>query len=179
MTPARTGVALAALIFMLDQASKAAFLNMRDPFNPDGFAVLPIFKLVFVKNSGVSTGLFTAQSDAQRWALVVVTLAISIGAAVWLARETNRFEALGLGMIVGGAAGNVLDRMRLGYVVDFLNIHLGPLNLGFWRTDDFQPFLVFNVADSAITLGVLVLLARALMAGPKEQKLADRPTGEE
>ena len=167
--PARTGFGLAALTFVLDQASKAAFLHYRDPFNPDGYAVLPIFRLVYVQNFGVSLGLFTAQSDAQRWALVAVTLLISIGAAIWLARETNRFEALGLGLIVGGAAGNVFDRVRLGYVVDFLNLHFGG-----W-----SPFLVFNVADSAITLGVLVLLARALMAGPKEQKLAPRPTGEE
>jgi len=117
--------------------------------------VLPIFRLIFVQNHGVSLGLFTANSEAQRWALVAVTLAISIGAAIWLARETNRTEALGLGMIVGGAAGNVLDRVRLGYVVDFLNLHFGG-----W-----SPFLVFNVADSMITLGVLVLLARALMTG--------------
>jgi len=155
MTPSRTGFALAALIFVLDQASKAAFLHYRDPYNPDGFDVLPIFRLIFVQNHGVSLGLFTANSEAQRWALVAVTLAISIGAAIWLARETNRTEALGLGMIVGGAAGNVLDRVRLGYVVDFLNLHFGG-----W-----SPFLVFNVADSMITLGVLVLLARALMTG--------------
>lgn len=155
MTPARSGFLLALATFLLDQASKAAFLHWRDPFNPDGYALLPIFRLIYVENFGVSLGLFTAHSEAQRWLLVAVTLAISGGAAVWLSRETNRYEALGLGLIVGGAAGNVLDRVRQGFVTDFLNLHFGG-----W-----SPFLVFNVADSAITLGVLVLLARALMAG--------------
>jgi signal peptidase II len=167
--PARTGFGVAALTFLVDQASKAAFLHYRDPFSPDGITVTSFFRLIYVQNKGISLGMLTAGSDGQRWALVAITLAISVGAAIWLARETNRFEALGLGLIVGGAAGNVLDRIRLGYVVDFLNLHFGG-----W-----SPFLVFNVADSAITLGVLVLLARALMAGPKEQKLAPRPTGEE
>ena len=92
---------------------------------------------------------------------MAVTTVISIGAAIWLARETNRTEALGLGLIVGGAAGNVCDRVRLGYVVDFLNLHFGG-----W-----SPFLVFNVADSIITIGVLVLLARALMAGKSTAEL--------
>ena len=165
MTPARSGFLVAAIAFALDQASKWAVVHPLDLPNVGEIDIIPIFRLFWVNNHGVSLGLFTAGSEAQRWLLVAVTLAISVGAAIWLARETNRAEALGLGCIVGGAAGNVLDRVRLGYVVDFLNIHLGPLNLGFWRTMDFQPFLVFNVADSMITLGVLVLLARALMAG--------------
>ena len=159
--PARLGFLLALLIFLADQASKWMALG---PLGlPEGrvIDVLPIFRLIYVQNLGVSLGLFTAHSDLARWALVVITGAISVGAAVWLARETNRFEALGLGFIVGGAAGNVLDRIRFGYVVDFLNLHFGG-----W-----SPFLVFNVADSAITVGVLVLLARAVFAGGSVTKM--------
>ncbi len=155
MTPARSGFLVAAIAFALDQASKWAVIHPLNLPNVGEIDILPIFRLIWVNNHGVSLGLFTAGSEAQRWALVAVTLAISVGAAIWLSRETNRAEALGLGCIVGGAAGNVLDRVRLGYVVDFLNLHFGG-----W-----SPFLVFNVADSMITLGVLVLLARALMAG--------------
>ncbi len=155
MTPARNGFLLAALVFALDQASKWAVVHLLDLPNVGEIDIISIFRLIWVNNYGVSMGLFTAGSPVQRWLLVAVTLAISVGAAIWLSRETNRVEALGLGCIVGGAAGNVLDRIRLGYVVDFLNLHFGG-----W-----SPFLVFNVADSMITLGVLVLLARALMAG--------------
>ena len=152
--PASSGFALAALIFLLDQASKYAALN---PLAlPEGRVIdlLPIFRLIYVENHGISLGLLTANSATARWILVVITAVISLGAAFWLARESNRTEALGLGLIVGGAAGNVLDRVRFGYVVDFLNLHFGG-----W-----SPFLVFNVADAAITMGVIVLLARAVFA---------------
>ena len=161
MTPARTGFGLAALIFALDQFSKWAIIHPLNLPNIGAIDIIPIFRLIWVNNHGVSLGMFTAGSETQRWALVAVTTVISIGAAIWLARESNRTEALGLGLIVGGAAGNVLDRIRLGYVVDFLNLHFGG-----W-----SPFLVFNVADSAITIGVLVLLARALMAGKHTPEL--------
>ena len=159
---ARNGFLLAAAIFLLDQASKLLVLgplDIRDKV--EGIAILPIFRLIYVQNHGISLGMFTANSDTARWLLVAVTGAISIGAGVWLAREKNRFDALGLGMIVGGAAGNVLDRVRFGYVTDFLNLHFG----------EWSPFLVFNVADSAITIGVIVLLLRALFAGSEAKKL--------
>ena len=161
LTPARPGFGLAALIFALDQFSKWAIIHPLNLPNIGAIDIIPIFRLIWVNNHGVSLGMFTAGSETQRWALVAVTTVISIGAAIWLARETNRTEALGLGLIVGGAAGNVFDRIRLGYVVDFLNLHFGG-----W-----SPFLVFNVADSAITIGVLVLLARALMAGKHTPEL--------
>jgi len=161
LTPARNGFGLAALIFALDQFSKWAIIHPLNLPNIGAIDIIPIFRLIWVNNHGVSLGMFTAGSETQRWALVAVTTVISIGAAIWLARETNRTEALGLGLIVGGAAGNVFDRIRLGYVVDFLNLHFGG-----W-----SPFLVFNVADSAITIGVLVLLARALMAGKHTPEL--------
>ena len=155
LTPAHRGFHLALIVFLLDQASKWTIIHLLNLPNIGEIDILPIFRLIWVNNHGVSLGMFTADTNTARWALVAITALISIGAAVWLARETNRTEALGLGCIVGGAAGNVLDRIRLGYVVDFLNLHFGG-----W-----SPFLVFNVADSMITIGVLVLLARALMAG--------------
>lgn len=165
MTPARTGFGLAALIFLLDQCSKWAALRQFERLQTEVIDLLPIFRLVRVRNEGISGGLLVATSAPMRWLLVATTSAICIGAALWLARETKRIDALGLGFIVGGAAGNILDRARLGYVFDFLNLHLGKIDLGFWHTNDFQPFLVFNVADSAITVGIMMLLARAIMAG--------------
>jgi signal peptidase II len=122
--------------------------------------VLPIFDLTMVWNFGVSLGLFTAKSEPQRWALVALTAAIAAFVARWLWTEKNRSDAIGLGMILGGALGNILDRVRFGHVVDYADLHFGA----------FRPFLVFNVADAAITVGVLILLARAFLGRePKAQ----------
>ena len=74
-----------------------------------------------------------------------------------MARERNRQDLLALGLILGGALGNIVDRVRFGYVVDYADLHFG----------DFRPFLVFNVADAAITIGVLILLIRALLVKDK------------
>ena len=103
--------------------------------------------------------LFTAGSDTARWALVGLTAAIGTGVLVWLWREVNRVDVCALGLVLGGAAGNILDRVRFGYVVDFLDLHFG----------EFRPFLVFNVADAAITIGVLILLGRALFVRPPSE----------
>jgi signal peptidase II len=102
-------------------------------------------------------GLFTAGSDTARWALVAMTAAIAIFVAVWLWREKQRQDALALSLVLGGALGNIVDRVRLGYVVDYADLHFG----------DISPFLVFNVADAAITIGVLLLLVRALLTRDK------------
>ncbi len=88
-----------------------------------------------------------------RWVLVVATLAIAAGVAVWIARETNRLDTVALGFVLGGALGNIVDRVRFGYVVDF--IHL-------WWHD--HHFYVFNVADAAITIGVILLVLRSVVA---------------
>src|SRR3546814_18004151 len=99
--------------------------------------VLPIFRLRFVPNVGVSLGLLPANSEAARWALVVLTAGIAIGVAIWMLRERNRADLIALGMVLGGALGNILDRVRLGYVTDFADLHFG----------EWSPFLVFNVAE--------------------------------
>jgi signal peptidase II len=148
----RTGYALAALVFLADQLSKYWILEIVRLPDIGSIAVLPVFSLTFVGNVGVSMGLFAAGSDLQRWLLVAATGAIAIAVAVWIAREKNRWDAAALGLVLGGAAGNILDRARFGYVVDFLHV--------FWRE---WSFWVFNIADAAITIGVLLLLGRALL----------------
>ena len=110
------------------------------------------FSASLVHNIGVSLGMFNATTEFQRWALVAVTGGISLFVLRWLWRETNRTDLLALGTILGGACGNLLDRIRLGHVTDYADLHFGTV----------RPFLVFNLADAAITVGVLVLLARAL-----------------
>ena len=150
----RLGLVLALAIFIVDQLVKWVVTGPLALQQAGQIVLLPIFNLTWVENYGVSMGFLTADSAVQRWALVGLTAAIGIGVAVWLWRETNRFDVLALGMVLGGAAGNILDRVRFGYVVDFLDLHFGG----------FRPFLVFNVADAAITIGVLILLGRALFA---------------
>ena len=152
------GLAAAALLFVLDQATKWAVTG------PLGIAeigdvrtILPIFALRFVPNFGVSLGLLPAGSHQTRWALVALTGAIAVGVGVWMARERKRGDQIALGLVLGGALGNILDRVRLGHVTDFADLHFGE-----WR-----PFLVFNLADAAITIGVLILLVRAFLVRDK------------
>jgi signal peptidase II len=155
MTLRTRSLIIAAAIFIADQIMKALVLG---PFGlrveGDSLTLLPIFNLTLVHNEGISLGLLQASSDAMRWGLVAVTGAVSLFVARWLWREANRLDALGLSLVLGGALGNLVDRVRLGYVIDYADLHFGA----------FRPFLVFNIADAAITIGVLVLLARALFA---------------
>ena len=155
MTLRTRSLIIAAAIFIVDQIMKALVLG---PFGlrveGDSLELLPIFNLTLVHNEGISLGLLQASSDAMRWGLVAMTGAVSLFVASWLWREANRLDALGLSLVLGGALGNLVDRVRFGYVVDYADLHFGA----------FRPFLVFNIADAAITIGVLVLLARALFA---------------
>ena len=100
----------------------------------------------------------TATSDAQRWMLVGLTAAIAAAVAVWMWREKLRGDVLALSLVLGGALGNIVDRVRYGYVVDYADLHFGT----------FRPFYIFNLADACITIGVLILLARAFLMREKE-----------
>ena len=154
---ARLGYIVAALVFLLDQASKYWVLEVIHLPERGFIDVLPVFRLTFVGNVGVSMGLFAAGTELSRWLLTAVTIGIAVAVALWIRKETQRPEVIALGLVLGGAIGNIVDRVRFGYVVDFLHF--------FWRE---YSFWVFNVADAGITLGVLVLLVRALIS-PKEK----------
>ena len=120
----------------------------------DQLVLLPIFNFTYTENQGISLGLLNATNPVGRWMLVGLTSAIAVGVAVWIGREKNRIDQVALGMVLGGALGNILDRVRFGYVVDFADLHFG----------DFRPFLVFNVGDAAISIAVVILLLRAFLA---------------
>ena len=161
----RTSGYLPALgVFAIDQLVKWIMLGPLALREVGQIVLLPIFNFTYVENHGVSLGFLTADSNAERWLLVAVTAAIAIGVAVWIRRETNRWDIVALALVLGGALGNILDRARLGYVVDFLDLHFG----------EFRPFMIFNVADAAITAGVVLLLARSLLLRDKPAK----PAGE-
>lgn len=149
-------VALAGLI--ADQAVK---LWVTGPLGliADGQQIVltSFFNLTRTSNYGVSLGLLTADSNAMRWLLVALTGAIALVVAVWMTREDKLGDCTALGLILGGALGNIYDRAVHGHVIDYLDLHFG----------DWRPFLVFNLADTLITLGVVIILARSLLIREK------------
>ncbi len=155
----RHGIIAAAIILILDQAIKYVVMSVLDLPSRGAFGIeiVPFFNLTFTQNFGVSMGFFHADSDGMRWALIAMTVAIASFVAVWMWRERARDDVIALGLVLGGAIGNIIDRIRLGYVIDYADLHIGS-----WR-----PFLIFNLADAAITIGVLILLARAILLREK------------
>lgn len=156
------GIAIAAIVVILDQLVKyivtvpLALKSRADV----GIELLPIFRLRWLENRGVSMGFFHADTETARWVLVAMTAAIAVFVGIWMWREKARDDVLALGLVLGGAIGNIIDRSRLGFVIDYADLHIGE-----WR-----PFLIFNLADAAITIGVLILLARALLLREKGAK---------
>jgi signal peptidase II len=151
------------MVFAFDQLTKYVVTYPLQLQRRRSMELLDFFDLRWVENRGVSMGFLTATSDFTRWLLVLFTAAIAGGVFYWIWREKRRDDALALSLVLGGALGNIVDRIRYGYVVDFADLHFGE-----WR-----PFLIFNVADAAITIGVLLLLVRALLTRdkPKNRKV--------
>jgi signal peptidase II len=147
------GIMLASLIFIADQALKFIMIGPLALQSRRQIHLLPQFDLTWAENRGVSMGFLEANSEAQRWMLVGLTALIAGVVAVWMWREKLRGDVLALSMVLGGALGNIVDRIRYGYVVDYADLHFG----------DFRPFFIFNLADACITIGVLILLARAFL----------------
>lgn len=154
------GLAVALVIFAIDQAIKKwVVYGIGLDQVGESLYVLPFYNFTFTQNFGVSLGLFTAGSPEGRWALVAMTAAIAAFVFVWLLRERKLPEIAALGMVLGGAIGNIRDRFAVGYVIDYADLHFGG-----WR-----PFLIFNLADAAITIGVLIILACSLFSRDKPE----------
>jgi signal peptidase II len=160
----RLGFSIALLVFVLDQLAKWVVTG---PLHltqvGDQLYLLPIFQFTYVPNNGISLGMLNASNPLGRWTLVLVTSAIAVAVAIWIGREKSRLDQAALGMVLGGALGNILDRALHGYVVDFLDLHFGE-----WR-----PFLVFNVGDAAISIGVVILLLHAFLSRKDRQQGSD------
>ena len=161
MAKYRLGLLVAAVVFLFDQLTKwwvtgPLGLNQIG----DQLYLLPFFQFTYTENNGISLGLLNATNPIGRWMLVALTSAIAIGVAVWIGREKNRIDQIALGLVLGGALGNILDRTLHGYVTDFLDLHFG----------EFRPFLIFNVGDAAISIAVVILLLRAFLSRKDESK---------
>lgn len=160
----KAGLVTAAIAVLLDQVVKWLVTGpLGATYEGDQVEVLPVFRFTNVHNHGVSLGFLRADSPAMAWGLVALTGAITLAVLVWMWRERNRQDQVALGMILGGSLGNIADRVRLGYVQDYADLHFG----------DWQPFLTFNLADAAITVGVLILLVRALLVRDTSRRRAD------
>jgi len=152
------GLVPATLLFIADQVSKWWILEQIQLPRLGRIEISPIFDLTMVWNYGVSFGLLKAGSEWERWGLVVLSGVISAVFAVWLARAERRLTALALGVVIGGALGNMVDRIRYGAVADFLDF-----------SGLYFPY-VFNVADAAITIGAAVLFLDLMFNDPKKAR---------
>lgn len=141
---------LAAAIFLADQLSKYWVIYGLELESRGSVGFLPFWSWTWVENRGVSMGMLQADGDLGRWLLVALTAAIAAAVAYWINSERDWQDLIAMGLILGGALGNIVDRIRLGYVVDFVHLHVSS-----WS------FYVFNVADAAITIGVILMLLRA------------------
>ncbi len=159
------GLIVALVAIAVDQAVKAYFLFAGPYFAAcapcrvateachicDPIRMLPVLNLTMVWNQGVSFGLFPADSAAGLWFLIGFSLVVVAGLSVWLWQARDRLVALGIGLVIGGALGNVVDRVRFGAVADFFHFHAFGYD-----------WYVFNVADAAIVVGVAFLLYESI-----------------
>ena len=163
MSPRGLGLAAAVLAFLVDQGSKLWLMNVYEIGERQPVRLAPFLDLVMAWNPGVSYSWFSATTPAGRWTLVAVTLAATVLLAVWLWRAATRVAGLALGLFVGGALGNAVDRAAYGAVADFFHFHVGSFS-----------WYVFNLADVAIVAGVALLLYDSLLAGGGKAQDATR-----
>jgi len=152
-------LALSVLVIALDQASKAYITRHFGEF--EFIRVLPVLDVIHLHNVGAAFSFLASASGWQRWLFIGLAAVVSLGITVWLCRlprGTRFLLAAGLALVLGGALGNLIDRIRLGYVIDFIHLH--------W---DRAYFPAFNVADSAITVGAAFLLLDALLDAKRKK----------
>jgi len=161
------GLAVALVACAFDQASKLYLLQVFDLATNGPIRLGPFVDFILTRNTGISYGLFQTQGAFGQWLLLgFKALAVAL-LWVWLARAQNRLTALALGLIIGGAVGNAIDRLAYGWVADFVFFHVSGAN---WRFS----WYVFNLADVAIVAGVIGLLYESLV-GTAPQKRPDPP----
>jgi signal peptidase II len=159
MTPRRLGLVAALAVLALDQATKLWLLYVFDIGRRGVVRIAPFFDLVLAWNVGISFGWFQNDGALAQFALTAIKAVAVIVLAVWMARSTTRTATVALGMIIGGAVGNAIDRFAYGAVVDFALFHvqIGEKTFNWY---------VFNLADAAIVAGVAALLYDSFLGSP-------------
>lgn len=153
---------LSVFVILLDQVTKALVVSAIKMNS--SVALLPILEIVYLENEGAAFSILHDASGWQRWFFIALALIVSVALMIWLRRirtPEQTILAVGLSLVLGGALGNVIDRVWLGYVVDFIYFH--------WRTWDFP---AFNIADTAISIGAACLLIDAFRESGKTGKAA-------
>jgi signal peptidase II len=163
----RFGLAIAVLACAVDQASKLYLLFGYDLASHAPVSLGPFFDLVYTRNTGISYGLFQTEGALGQTVLLAFKIVAVVALLVWLARTTDRLSTASLGLIIGGAVGNAIDRLAYGWVFDFVYFHI---HTAAWQFN----WYVFNLADAAIVVGVAGLVYESLL-GPAPQKRPDRP----
>lgn len=148
----RLGLVIVLGVVLLDQASKWLVLVLVAPLG-EPIPVTPFFNLVMVWNRGVSFGMFGSSGALAPWILSGLAIAVVVALLIWLRRAEHHLTGVALGLVIGGALGNVIDRILFGAVIDFLDFHVAG-----WH------WPAFNVADSAICVGAALLVADSLLA---------------
>ena len=151
----RYGLAVALVAAVLDQASKLYLLFVHQ-LDGNPIRLGPFFDFILTRNTGISYGLFQTSGALGQWVLLGFKAAAVALLWGWLSQATNRLTALSLGLIIGGAVGNAIDRLAYGWVVDFVFFHVSGAN---WHFN----WYVFNLADTAIVAGVIGLLYESLI----------------
>jgi signal peptidase II len=159
MTPLRVGIISAVITVILDQASKLWLLNVFDLARQGVVKVAPFFDLVLAWNIGISFGWLQNDSQAAQLALMAVKAIAVVALAIWMARSHTFLATVALGLIIGGAIGNGIDRLAYGAVVDFALFHIEIAGNTF-------NWYVFNLADVAIVAGVAALLYDSFLGVP-------------
>jgi signal peptidase II len=160
VTPAlRSGIVAAVAALLADQASKLWLLYVFDIGHRGAVRVTPFFDLVLAWNTGISYGWFQTDSPAGATILLAIKAGAVVLLAIWMARSQTRLATIGLGLIIGGAIGNAIDRFAHGAVVDFALFHVPFAG----RT---YSWYVFNLADVAIVAGVIALLYDSFLGTP-------------
>jgi signal peptidase II len=167
-SPLRSGVIAAIVTLALDQASKLWLLYVFDIGHRGTVKVTPFFDLVLAWNIGISFGWFQNDSEAAQIALMVVKVVAVIALAIWMARSRTVMATVALGLIIGGAIGNAIDRAAYGAVVDFALFHLQIGEKSF-------NWYVFNLADVAIVAGVAALLYDSFLGASEGYPPQKRP----
>lgn len=156
-TNAWLGLSVAAIALILDQANKLWLIFAYDIAAKAPVSLTSFFDLVMVWNRGISYGLLQQDSDFGRWALIFFAFGISLGLALWLFRLEGRLAAVSVGLIIGGAIGNAIDRIAYGAVADFYSLQIFGFN-----------WYVFNLADCWVVAGVVGLLYDSFFAHHKK-----------
>ncbi|CAG1021799.1 signal peptidase II [Patescibacteria group bacterium] len=156
-TPMIKWLWLAVLALVLDQASKLIIANTMQLYQ--SIPLIPFFKLTYVHNTGAAFSFLSQAGGWQRWFFAILAIVVSIIITIWLSRlkEHENLLAASLSLILGGAIGNLIDRLAYGYVIDFLDVY-----------HDTWHWPAFNIADSAITLGVFLMLLESFGVGKSE-----------